>query len=139
MRGTYSTWGVDHIYAALRAFDATRLQARSNADYKSVRLPFLYMGDGLVHDLLGLYGTQSWFLNSFAVWVPVDAITDCGILALLHIDPRAPSEPTQWDSGVLVPDTMSTCMRCISKSGEGLAYRQAQKERMIGRAYGRMA
>jgi len=98
------------------------------------RWPFLHTGDGLVHALLALHNTQYWHVSASG-YAPVEAITECGVLALLKC-PQHTKIP-QYDSGAIVPEAHLTCLRCASGvDGEGLRFRHTQKERNFGAAYG---
>jgi hypothetical protein len=87
-----------------------------------------------VHALLGLHATHHWQCTPSG-FVPVEAITECGVLALLKSTQH--TNIPQYDAGSIVPDRHLTCLRCASGvDGEGLRYRQAQKQRNFGDMYG---
>jgi hypothetical protein len=99
---------------------------------RSQRWSICHYGDGLVHNLLALHHTKWWQCGN--VLVPVEAISECGILALLKHDP---GWPVSYDAGPYVPDEPLTCLRCLSGvDTEGLQFRQAQKENRFASAYG---
>ncbi len=102
---------------------------------KNMRWSFRHWGDKLVHGLLGLHRTQYWqmTLNEF---VPVEAITECGVLALLKGD-QIPGASARYDSGEILRDAHLTCLRCASGMAfEGQQYRNTQKQAAFGRLYG---
>jgi len=101
---------------------------------KHNRWPFYHTGDGLVHALLGLHNTQHWQCTPSG-FAPVEAITECGVLALLKSAQH--TKIPQYDSGAIAPESHLTCLRCASGvDGEGVRYRHAQKERNFGTMYG---
>jgi hypothetical protein len=92
-----------------------------------VRWPFSHNGDRLVHSLMGLYHTHHW-QTSQQDYVPVEAITECGVLALLRSE-QYPGVMLRYDSGVVVLDGHVTCLACASGvAEEGRRYRKQQKE-----------
>ena len=104
----------------------------SGAEVKLKRWPFRHTGDGLVHNLLALHHTKYW--REGDVYVPIEAISECGVLALLR---HETGWPASYDSGVHVPDEPLTCLRCLSGvDTEGMQFRQAQKENRFAGAYG---
>lgn len=101
---------------------------------KNNRWPFRHAGDGLVHALLPLYRTSFWQVSPSG-YAPVEAITECGVLALL--EPEQHSRIPRYDSGSIAPEAFLTCLRCATGvDREGLRYRQFQKERAFGVSYG---
>jgi hypothetical protein len=101
---------------------------------KHNRWPFYHTGDGLVHALLPLHNTQFWYASTNG-YAPVEAITECGVLALLKSTQH--TKIPQYDSGAIAPESHLTCLRCASGiDGEGLRYRMAQKDRNFAAAYG---
>lgn len=98
------------------------------------RWPFLHTGDRLVHALLGLHRTYYWYVSATA-YAPVEAITECGVLALLRSDQRGGVGPI-YDSGEIAPDRHVTCLRCVGGDEEGLRFRNTQKQAAFGRNYG---
>ena len=101
---------------------------------KHNRWPFRHTGDGLVHALLGLHNTQHWQVSESG-FAPVEAITECGVLALL-MSTQSTKIP-RYDSGSIVPNDHLTCLRCASGiAHEGMQYRQVQKQRNFGATYG---
>lgn len=101
---------------------------------KHHRWSFYHPGDKLVHSLLGLHNTMHWYAGENG-YAPVEAITECGVLALLKSAQH--TNIPQYDSGVVVPESHLTCLRCASGvDGEGVLYRLYQKERNFGTMYG---
>ncbi len=126
------------LYAALEALAKEKGEPHrlvpAAVGSKASRWPFFHTGDGLVHSLLGLHGTQHWQASGHGP-APVEAITECGVLALLRSTQHM--DVPQYDSGAIAPDRHLTCLRCASGvDGEGMAYRQYQKERNFGTMYG---
>jgi hypothetical protein len=126
------------LYAALEALAKEKGEPHrlipAQVGVKFNRWPFYHHGDKLVHALLPLHNTQFWQCtpNGFA---PVEAITECGVLALLKSTQH--TTIPQYDSGAIAPNNHLTCIRCASGiDGEGVRYRQAQKNRNFGAMYG---
>jgi hypothetical protein len=102
---------------------------------RNKRWPFFHTGDKLVHALLGLHRTYHWQVGP-GVYVPVEAITECGVLALLSADQQ--TKVSRYDSGSIAPGGHVTCLRCASGvDGEGQRFRDVQKESAFGRLYGK--
>jgi hypothetical protein len=96
------------------------------------RWTFRHYGDGLVHNLLALRHTKYW--QHEREYIPVEAITECGVLALLRSET---GWPVAYDSGMHVPDEPLTCLRCLSGvEREGVQYRETQKAAQFAQAYG---
>lgn len=93
--------------------------------------PFVHSGDNLVHALIPLYRTKYWFVDN-ELYVPVEAITYCGVLALLKADGGVLA---RYDSGVVTLNA-PTCIRCISGDAEGLRFRDTQKAAFFAKTYG---
>ena len=100
---------------------------------RNKRWPFFHTGDRLVHALLGLHRTYFWQVSTTA-FAPVEAITECGVLALLRSTQRAGVAPI-YDSGEISPDRHVTCLRCVGGDEEGVRYRHSQKKAAFGRSY----
>ncbi len=99
---------------------------------KHKRWTIRHYGDGLVHNLLALHHSKYW--QKDGVYVPVEAISECGILALLK---HEPGWPVNYDAGPYVPDEPLTCLRCLSGvDTEGMQFRAAQKQNRFAGAYG---
>lgn len=103
---------------------------------KHLRWPFHHSGDSLVHSLLGLYRTKHWEVGA-GFYVPVEAITECGVLALMR-PAQVKGAPPVYDSGRIVPTYHLSCLRCASGiDGEGVRFRDVQKETAFAQIYGR--
>jgi hypothetical protein len=126
------------LYAALEALAKEKGEPYGllppQVGVKHTRWPFRHDGDGLVHALMGLHATLHWQVSESGA-APVEAITECGVLALLKSS--QPAKIPQYDSGVIAPTEHLTCLRCASGvDGEGLRYRQTQKNRNFSNMYG---
>ncbi len=97
---------------------------------KDTRWPFFHFGDKLVHGLLGLYATKYvFFANGI---IPVEGVTDCGVLALLA------ETGGHYDSGYIAGGQVPTCLRCVSGvETEGVRFRNVQKQGLFGTMYGK--
>lgn len=96
------------------------------------RWAFRHYGDDLVHNLLALRHTKYW--QHEQDYIPIEAITECGVLALMRSET---GWPAAYDSGIYVPNEPLTCIRCLSGvEQEGLRYRETQKAAQFAQAYG---
>lgn len=98
------------------------------------RWSFVHHGDGLTHSLMGLYRT-TWWATTQLDYVPVEAITDCGVLALLKSD-QPWGLRFAYDAGHVVEDYV-TCLFCAGGAPDGLRYYHTQKEFQFGNIYGK--
>lgn len=124
------------LYEALEARAAAsndQLRLEPGPGPRMKRWTFRHYGDGLTHQLLALHSTKYWHYEG-GDYVPVEAITECGVLALLK---HETGWPVAYDSGVVTPDEPLLCLRCASGvEMEGARYRETQKARNFAGAYG---
>jgi len=112
---------------------AAQLQLFDNVPKPKLnRWPFRTNSDGLVHALMSLHNSKFWGYAGASC--PVEAITQCGTLALLIAQS---TKLGVYNTGAIVPDSHPTCLACASGLDmRGETFRAAQKEASFGRMYG---